>query len=136
MQKNAYLQDALEESVLEGILHFRVLCEERPMSLRTNTHFLGQNDGSFAREVALHIAGVKPEQTVNPKIASRLSKMGFRHLAGNVFELPAKNEFWEVRGGSIVKLTGSEVDAGEKLVSADADNPESSLQNFLYDLTF
>jgi hypothetical protein len=106
------------------------------MSLRTPTHYLGQTESSFAKEVALLLAGVKSEAQVNPKIASRLSKMGFRHLAGNVFELPSKNELWEVRGGSIVKLTGSEIDAGETLVSADSENPESSLQNFLYDLTF
>jgi hypothetical protein len=86
------------------------------------------------------LAGTQPESTVktavSPKVAAFLHKRGFQHVAGNIYELPSKQELWEVRGGSIVKLTGSKIDAGEELVAASADNPEASLQNFLYDLTF
>jgi len=106
------------------------------MALRANEHHLLSKDASLALEVALRLAGVNPEAPVTAKIASKLQKLGFRLVAGNIFELPAKDELWEVRGSSIVKLTGSEIDTGESLVAANADNPESSLQGFLYDLTF
>lgn len=64
--------------------------------------------------------------------------MDLRRVAGNVFENPAKRDFWAVREGKLVRLTGSttEVADDERMDPANIDDPESTLRSILADLEF
>lgn len=60
-----------------------------------------------------------------------------RRVAGNAYENPATRDFWEVKNGKLVCLTGSkEVDDGESLQPADTDDPESTVTSIMADLEF
>ena len=64
--------------------------------------------------------------------------MELRRVAGNVYEAPASRDYWAIRGGKLVRLTGDQtvVDDGDKLQPADIDDPEASLNRILADLEF
>lgn len=59
-------------------------------------------------------------------------------VAGNIYEQPATRDFWAVKGGKLVRLTGTStsVDDGERLDPADVDDPENTLNTILADLEF
>lgn len=61
-----------------------------------------------------------------------------RRVAGNVYEAPASRDYWAIREGKLVRLTGGTtvVDDGEKLDPADVQDPETSLNRILADLEF
>lgn len=69
-------------------------------------------------------------------IAKQASAMGLRRMAGNMFICVSTRDLWNVVGGRIRRLTGVEVDNGEKMVGAPKDDPSSFLQDALDDLTF
>jgi len=54
------------------------------------------------------------EASLTPVLRKQIKTAGLRRVAGSVYVLPSKNEFWKVRGGSIIRLTKTvEVDDGE-----------------------
>lgn len=69
-------------------------------------------------------------------ILKQASAMGLRRVAGNIFINPSSRDLWKPRNGKIVRLTQVEVDFGEKMEGAPADDPRAFLQNALDDLTF
>jgi hypothetical protein len=78
---------------------------------------------------------------VDEKIVAKLAKdqgLSLSRVAGNVYEAPATRDFWAVRNGKLVRLTGaSEVDDNEQLKTAfDGHDPEGSLHRILADLEF
>lgn len=69
-------------------------------------------------------------------LPGELRKGGFRRLAGNIFVSNSSRDFWTIKNGKIVRLTDTEVDNGEKVAAAPADNPGGFLRDVLADLTF
>ena len=83
------------------------------------------------------VAVAKVDETQVQKLAFNLG-MSLTRVAGNIYENPASKDFWAVKNGQLVRLTGKEtnVDLGEHLDPADIDDPEASLRTILADLEF
>ena len=81
-----------------------------------------------------HCASTKHSPEVQRKIAS----MGLTRVAGNVYECPSSQDFWQVTGGGkIVRLSNNDVvDNGESIAAAPKDKPMEFLSSVLDDLTF
>ena len=78
-------------------------------------------------------AASEPSAETKRKIAS----MGLFRVAGNVYECPSTQDFWQVTGGGkIVRLSGDEVDNGESIAAAPTDKPMEFLSSILDDLSF
>ncbi len=73
---------------------------------------------------------------ISKEVLRKASSMGLQRIAGNIFESPCSHELWKVRGGSIIRLTGNEVDYNEHLAAAPADDPAGFLDGVLGDLVF
>lgn len=76
------------------------------------------------------------QSSMTEGIRKEASRMGLRRVSGNIFIRPATQDFWNVRGGKIVRLIGVEVDNGESMAGAPVGNPGDFLQDVLDDLTF
>lgn len=70
------------------------------------------------------------------EVRDEISRWGLTRVAGNVFECRSTKDFWAVKGGTIMKLVGNEVDAGESIPGAPGDKPAAFLANILDDLEF
>jgi hypothetical protein len=70
------------------------------------------------------------------EILKQAAALGLRRVAGNIFLSPSSRDLWKGRNGKIVRLTQVEVDFGEKMPGAPADDPGAYLQDALDDLTF
>lgn len=117
------------------------------MPLRTTTsHMVGSltQEGSLLGEVLSVLPTPKtasspgdlPESDVL-KLGSQLG-MALHRVAGNVYENPAKRDFWGVKDGALVRLTGSstEVDDEEQMDPADTEDPEGTLTSILAELEY
>jgi len=69
--------------------------------------------------------------------------MSLARVAGNVYldvttDKKDNGNFWAVRSGKLVRLTGdnTEVDEGESIQAADQSDPETSLHRIIADLEF
>lgn len=86
------------------------------------------------------IAAVTPPKVLDEATVHKLayaSGVTLNRVAGNVYENKASRDYWTVRNGKLVRLTGStEVDDGEHLDPADLNDPEASLNRILADLDF
>jgi hypothetical protein len=69
-------------------------------------------------------------------ILKQASAMGLRRVAGNYFVNNSSRDLWSAAGGKIKRLTKIEVDFGEKMQGAPADDPEGFLRDALSDLEF
>lgn len=69
-------------------------------------------------------------------IRDEIARWGLTRVAGNVFQCDSTRDFWAVKGGKIMKLTGNEVDAGESIPGAPEDRPAAFLAGVLDDLSF
>ena len=68
---------------------------------------------------------------------AKIASMGLMRVAGNVYECPSSQDFWQVTGGGkIVRLSGDEVDNGETIPAAPKDQPMEFLSSILDDLDF
>ena len=78
----------------------------------------------------------RPEAEVL-KMGSLLG-MSLHRVAGNVYENPAKRDFWGVKDGGLVRLTGAttEVEDDEHMDPASIDDPEMTLNNILAGLEY
>lgn len=114
--------------------------------IHAQQHHLGTpraRDGGLLGE-ALSRLGTEKTATVEIADEGAVQKMAFdlgiqiTRVAGNVYEQPATRDFWAVRNGKLVRLTGkdSAVDDDEKLAAADIDDPERTLHSILADLEF
>ena len=83
------------------------------------------------------VASAKVDEAQVSKLALNMG-IQLNRVAGNVYENPASKDFWAVKNGQLVRLTGSdtEVDLGEHLDPANIDDPETSLRTILADLEF
>lgn len=80
-----------------------------------------------------HFASTK----ISPEVQQKITSMGLLRVAGNVYECPSSQDFWQVTGGGkIVRLSGNEVDNGESIPAAPNDNPGEYLTSILNDLEF
>ena len=101
-------------------------------------------DGGLLGEVLARVGPASPPQTKTASatddaaIQKQAFDLGLTRVAGNVYEQPATRDFWAVKGGKLVRLTGAEteVDDGERLDPADVDDPENTLHRILADLEF
>jgi hypothetical protein len=85
-----------------------------------------------------HIASVEiVDEAVVMKMAFDMG-ISLTRVAGNVYVKKSDKDFWAVRDGKLVRLTGgiSEVDNGESIQAADHSDPESSLYSIMADLEF
>ena len=75
---------------------------------------------------------------ISPEVQQKIASMGLLRVAGNVYECPSSQEFWQVTGGGkIVRLSGGdEVDNGESIPAAPSDRPGEYLTSILNDLEF
>lgn len=91
-------------------------------------------DGELLTEVASKLT-----LPATPSITAKQAKdQGLIRVAGNVYEHPATRDFWAVKNGQLVRLTGksSIVDDGERMDPADVNDPEATLYSILADLEF
>ena len=93
---------------------------------------------TMLEDVAGSVADPVPKQATKAPTSGVLKQakdMGLRRVAGNLFERPASRDFWKVnKEGQIVRLVGSEVDLGESLEPADANDPETYINRIMADL--
>jgi hypothetical protein len=81
-----------------------------------------------------HFASAIP---VLPETQQKIASMGLMRVAGNVYECPSTQDFWQVTGGGkIMRLSGDEVDNGESIPAAPEDKPMEFLSSILDDLEF
>lgn len=73
---------------------------------------------------------------VAPALKQKIASMGLERVAGNIYECPSTRDFWKVKGNSIVKLVGDEVDNGEAIQAADEGNPQGFLSHIMDDIEF
>lgn len=117
------------------------------MPLRTTTsHMVGSltQEGSLLGELLSVLPTPKVASTSTDLPEATVVKMGFQQgmslhrVAGNVYENPSKREFWGVKDGTLVRLTGSstEVDDDERMDPADTEDPEGTLTSILADLEY
>ena len=100
-------------------------------------------DGGIFSEVletlapAPKIAAARADESQVQKLALNMG-IQLNRVAGNVYENPASKDFWAVKNGQLVRLTGAEteVDLGEHIDPANIDDPETSLRTILADLEF
>ena len=90
-------------------------------------------DGELLEEVASKLTPAAPSTT-----AKQAKDQGLVRVAGNVYEHPATRDFWAVKNGQLVRLTGrsSIVDDDEHMDPADVNDPEATLYSILADLEF
>lgn len=100
-------------------------------------------DGGLIAEVLETLAPapkVASAQIDDAQVQKLAYNMGLQltRVAGNVYESPASKDFWAVKNGQLVRLTGAEteVDLGEHIDPASVDDPETSLRTILADLEF
>jgi hypothetical protein len=72
----------------------------------------------------------------SPAVQRKIASMGLLRVAGNVYECPSSQDFWQVAGGKIVRLSGDVVDNGESIAAAPKDQPMEFLSSILDDLEF
>jgi hypothetical protein len=60
---------------------------------------------------------------VPPALKQKIASMGLERIAGNIYESPSTRDFWKVKGNSIIKLVGDEVDNGESIAAAPKNDP-------------
>ena len=65
------------------------------------------------------------------EVREQITSWGLTRVAGNVFICPSSANFWAVKGGKIVKLTGDEVDNGEHIAGVPTINQNSFLPTYL-----
>jgi|SRR5208282_1255793 len=74
--------------------------------------------------------------SVPPETQKKIASMGLERVAGNIYECPSTRDFWKVKGNSIVKLVGDEVDNGEHIKAAPDENPMGFLGSVMGDIEF
>lgn len=65
-----------------------------------------------------------------PEVKKKIASWGLKRVAGNIYSCPSTRDFWKVKGNSIVKLTGDEVDNGESIKAAPENDPMSFMGSF------
>lgn len=96
-------------------------------------HYRDSDTSVYASGVRNHYASSRP---VSPATQQKIASMGLLRVAGNVYECPSTQDFWQVNGGKIMRLSGDEVDNGESIAAAPKDQPMEFLSSILDDLSF
>lgn len=76
---------------------------------------------------------------LSKEASAQVEEMGMVRVAGNIYEVPSTKDFWKVsENGGLVRLTGGEVDNGEKMAPAPKESSQVAdfLQGILADLDF
>jgi hypothetical protein len=72
-----------------------------------------------------------------PKDGMKIARdLGLIKLAENRYVCPSTKDLWRIEGEKLVRLSSSEVDNGESMPAADANEPEAFLASLLQDLEF
>lgn len=71
-----------------------------------------------------------------PALKQKIARMGLERVAGNVYECPSTRDFWKVKGNSIIKLVGDEVDSGESIKAAPKNDPMGFMGSLMDDIEF
>ena len=71
-----------------------------------------------------------------PAVKAKIASMGLQRAAGNAYFCPSTRDFWAVKGNSIMKLVGDEVDQGESIQAADETDPQGFLGSVMGDIEF
>ncbi len=77
-----------------------------------------------------------PSSSMTGGMMRKAASLGLQRVAGNTFICESTKDFWQVRGNRLVKLVGNEVDNGDRLPAAPADDPGAFMEDILGDLTF
>ena len=75
-------------------------------------------------------------EKISPEVKAKIASMGLSRVAGNVWESPSTKDLWKVSGGKIIRLSGEEVDNGEKISAAPSNDPMSFISAIMDDLSF
>jgi len=73
---------------------------------------------------------------VPPAVKAKIASMGLERVAGNIYESPSTRDFWKVKGNSIIKLVGDEVDNGESIQAAPKNDPMGFMGSLMDDIEF
>lgn len=114
--------------------------------LNMTSHMVGSRhqEGSLLEDALLAVPTNKTASASQVLPEAEVLKMGsllgmeLHRVAGNVYENPAKRDFWGVKDGGLVRLTGAttEVEDDEHMDPADADDPEMTMNNILAGLEY
>ena len=76
----------------------------------------------------------KPK-SITASMGSEIKRRGLRRVSGNIFVCPSTQDFWGVKNGKIIRLIGMEVDMGDAIQGAPADDPGGFITGLMGDLT-
>ena len=124
--------------------------------LNTTSHMVGSSGPSLLGEILQELTAQPVAKTASAPEGlpeAQVLKMGRdmgvdlqrvaghvyeSRVAGNAYALPAKRDFWGVKGGKLVRLTGADTEVAddEHLDPADIEDPERSQRSIFADLEF
>lgn len=101
--------------------------------LRPTTGFgLGASKSADSNDFTVnHFISAAP---VAPAVKAKIASVGLVRVAGNCYTCPSTRDFWAVKGNSIMRLTGDEVDNGESIQAADETDPQGFLGHIMDDI--
>lgn len=73
--------------------------------------------------------------SLTDKLEREISRLNLHRVAGNVFVCPSTKNFWEIKNGTILRISKEEVENNESVQAAPSDNPEEFLDEVLSGLT-
>lgn len=97
------------------------------------SHGLGHSDSNFKEDPSPNHFKTA---SLSPAMQKKIAAMGLERVAGNAYRCKSTQDFWKVDGDKILRLSADEVDNGDHLAAAPADNPGMFLSSILSDLTF
>ena len=72
-----------------------------------------------------------------PAVKVKIASLGLVRVSGNIYEAPSTRDFWAVKGGKILKLTGDDVvDNGESIQAAPKNDPMGFMGSLMDDIEF
>ena len=94
--------------------------------------------GVFFHYRAHDVGAVDPHHTadLSPEVQQKIAQLGLVHRAGNLYESPSTQDFWQVQGNTIKRLVGEEVDNGEEIQAAPEERPMQFIESILDELEF
>jgi hypothetical protein len=105
-----------------------------PRIYHTISHGLGSRKDEKLTEPSKN--HYKQATKLAPELQAKIASMDLVRVAGNSWVCPSSKDFWAVSNGKIKKITSDEVDNGETLGAAPADDPSSYLDDILGDLSW
>ena len=73
--------------------------------------------------------------SITASLSTQIKSHGLRRVSGNIFVCPSTQDFWSVKNGKIIRLIGMEIDSGDSITGAPADDPSGFISGLMGELT-